>query len=213
MNVTEEDKQEVRIREWLVAIVAVLGLIISIISFLRDVLSDARTQDKEEEEAQKVESSFHPYFESRQGEKVSVGRQDYYKIYLENDNENVDIISGTFGFEYIVILKITDNAQKVFFWEDMIAQPKVVYDKRFKGCFLLIREDFYDCEKQIQEICREEGLEISECCSYIFFNFQYVYAGQDEEVYYLLKLSRERYGGTIEVTEPDEYEEGFRMSL
>lgn len=213
MKEAKEGKREVRIREWLNVIGIYLGVIISLITLIIGVSSDTRTREKEKEEARKEEMDSHPQFASWRGEKVPVGRQNYYAIYLENNNAKIDIISGTFGFEYIVILNVEENVQRVFFWKDMIAQPQMVYDKRFKGCILLIREDYYDCVKQIREICGKAGLEISECGSYIFFIFQYVNAGQNQEVYYLLKLTDERSSGAIEITEPEEYGEGFQMSL
>lgn len=208
-----EETKEARIINRITCIMLVLNFMASVFFSGIDVLNDMHVWKKEEDEIQKVESGFHPNFESRKAEKIPIGEQDYYKFYLQNDNENVDIVSGTFGFEYIVILKAENSVQEVFSWEGMIAQPKVVYDKKYKGCFLFIREDYSDCEKQIQKICEKSEVEISECCSYVFFAFEYVCNGQNKEVYYLLELNEERCNGTVEVMKPDEYRENFRMSL
>ncbi|MCI9480616.1 MAG: hypothetical protein HFI21_16770 [Lachnospiraceae bacterium] len=78
-------------------IAAVLTAVISLIaipSFILDVVIFKNDKKQEKENAQEKEMSLHPVFSAKNEGEISVGGENYYKIYLENTNDAIGITKG-----------------------------------------------------------------------------------------------------------------------
>lgn len=165
-------------------------------------------KDKQEEERADLDSQ--PQLEAEWGGEVPIGIEDYWRINLENKNENI-ITSGIFAVQYTVLLRTEMNVNETLVWENVFMESEIEYDGDLKGCFLFIKHDFFKHEEQIMEACRDKGIEVIECKSYAFCCFQYIEAGQEKTVYYLISLKPYEKCKVTEVKNPDEYMKGFLM--
>lgn len=202
--------------QWLTFAAAFAAVVIQGFAFYHQKKYDDYQQQKDKKEEQEEEEDHRPHFVSEQGGKIPVGLQNYCLVYLSNQNEEIDISSGTFGFVYLVILDTEEGEQMVFSWEGMFAYPEVDFDKSLEGCYLFVREDYSACERQVRELCGKVDVQDYACHSYIFFCFRYVQDGQEKDVYYLLKWEGDGSWGATELTEPDEvnlYKEAIPMKL
>lgn len=200
----------------LTLVVAIATLAIEGLTFYHQKKYDDYQQQKDKKEEQEQEAGHRPHFASEQGGKIPVGLQNYYLVYLSNQNEEIDISSGTFGFAYLVVLDTEEGEQMAFSWEEMFAYSEVDFDKSLEGCYLFVREDYSACENQVRELCGKVDVQDYACHSYIFFCFRYVQNGQEKDIYYLLEWKGDGSCGAIELTEPDEldlYKEAIPMKL
>lgn len=181
---------------------AVIGLI-AIPSFILDVLIFKNDKEQEEEIAQEKEMNLHPVFSAKNEGEISVGGENYYKIYLENINDAIDITKGTFSFLYILIVKM-EETEVILSWDEVV-KPVEEYDDELNGCFLLLKKDYPDCEKIAQEICENSKLKEVSFYPHVFFCIQYINASQEKAAYYLLELTGDKVEGVIEVTESERY--------
>ena len=189
---------------------AVIGLI-AIPSFILNVKIYKNDKKQEEEIAQEKEMSLHPFFSAKNEGEISVGGENYYKIYLENTNDAIDITKGTFSFLYIVIVK-TEETEVILSWDEVV-KPVEEYDDELNGCFLLLKKDYPDCEKIAQEICENSKLKEVSFYPHVFFCIQYINASQEKAACYLLELTGDKVEGVIEVTESERYIQSIHMPL
>lgn len=173
---------------------------------LLDFLYDWQ-KDKKEEKA-KLDSR--PYLEAEWGGEVPIGMEDYWRIKLENRNENT-ITGGSFFVWYTVLLQTEMDVKRTLVWENVFMETEIEYDKDLHGCFLFIKEDFFEHEEQIMEECADKRIDVMHCNSYALCCFQYKEAGQDETVYYLISLKPYEKSEVTVVENPDEYMDGILM--
>lgn len=165
-------------------------------------------KDKQEEERAKLDSQ--PQLMAEWGGEVPIGMEDYWRIDLENKNGNI-ITSGTFAVQYTVLLRTEMGVNKTLVWENVFMESEIEYEGDLRGCFLFIKNDFFKHEEQIIEACADKGIEVMECNSYAFCCFQYIEAGQEKTVYYLISLKPYEKCTVTVVENPDEYGKGFLM--
>lgn len=164
--------------------------------------------DRKEDETGKLDSQ--PQLEAQWQGKIPIGMEDYRRINLENRNENI-ITSGSFNVQYIVYLQTEVEANEIFIWENVFFESEIEYDDDLQGCFLFIEDDFSKYEELIIDKCADNGIEILECGSYAFCCFQYVEAGQERTVYYLISLKPYEQCKVIEVEDPEKYKQCYLM--
>lgn len=104
---------------------------------------------------------------------------------------------------YIVIVKIEDT-EVILSWDEVV-KPVEEYDDDLNGCFLLLKNDYLDCEKMAREICENSKLKEVSFYPHVFFSIQYINASQEKAAYYLLELTGDKVEGVIEVTESERY--------
>ena len=167
-----------------------------------------RQRDKREEEEAKLNSQ--PQLEAELNGEVPIGIENYLRIKLENRNENI-ITSGNFSVQFTVCLETETGLKEKLVWENVFMETEIEYDDDLQGCFLFIKADFSEHEEQIMEACADEKIEVMKCNSYAFCCFQYIEAGLEETVYYLISLEPYKKSKVTVVEDPDEYMNGFLM--
>lgn len=168
------------------------------------------TQQKDKEDKEIVKLNSQPHLEAQWGGEVPIGMEDYWRINLVNKNEN-NITSGTFNVQYRVLFQTEIGASEPFVWENVFMESEIAYDDDLQGCFLFIKADFFKYEDLVMEKCADNGIETLGCDSYVFCCFQYIEAGQEKIVYYLISLKPYEKCRVTEVENPEKYLEGYLM--